>query len=135
MIPSTRNPNRSVSNTACTQPPDTSNSRRLDPATTSHLHNQSRIRRLRLNYYLEAARIGSLHFVFAASPSDQIGDEKAIDTFATRLSAQPLRRTSENSVKRKFAEKPLPRTPVNKRQDAVSMCCELAGQVQYPESS
>ena len=39
---------------------------------------------------LELARIGSLHFTFAASPSDQISDEKAIDTFATRLSAEPL---------------------------------------------
>ena len=39
---------------------------------------------------LELARIGSLHFTFAASPSDQISDEKAIDTYATRLLAQAL---------------------------------------------
>jgi hypothetical protein len=41
---------------------------------------------------LELARIGSLLFIFANSPSDQIGDEEPIDTFATRLSAESLKR-------------------------------------------
>jgi hypothetical protein len=41
--------------------------------------------------YLEAARIGSLLFIFADSPNDQIGSSSIIDTFATRLSAQPLK--------------------------------------------
>ncbi len=40
---------------------------------------------------LELARIGSLLFIFADSPHDQIGSSSPIDTFATRLSAQPLR--------------------------------------------
>ena len=39
---------------------------------------------------LELARIGSLLFIFADSPNDQIGSSSTIDTFATRLSAQPL---------------------------------------------
>jgi hypothetical protein len=42
---------------------------------------------------LELARIGSLHFIFADSPNDQNGSSSSIDTFATRLSAQPLRGT------------------------------------------
>jgi hypothetical protein len=41
---------------------------------------------------LELARIGSLLFVFVDSPNDQIGSSSLIDTFATRLSAQPLKR-------------------------------------------
>ena len=40
---------------------------------------------------LEAARIGSLLVIFASSPNDQIGFSFTIGTFATRLSAQPLR--------------------------------------------
>src|SRR5215210_8429965 len=40
--------------------------------------------------YLELARIGSLLFIFADSPSYQTGSSSPIDTFATRLSAQPL---------------------------------------------
>src|SRR5215207_2511957 len=40
---------------------------------------------------LELARIGSLLFIFADSPNDQNGSSSSIDTFATRLSAQPLR--------------------------------------------
>src|SRR5215203_4917343 len=40
---------------------------------------------------LELARIGSLLFIFADSPNDQIGSSSPIDTFATRLSARPLR--------------------------------------------
>src|SRR5215203_676555 len=40
---------------------------------------------------LELARIGSLLFIFADSPNDKIGSSSLIDTFATRLSAQPLR--------------------------------------------
>src|SRR5215207_1978972 len=39
---------------------------------------------------LELARIGSLLFIFADSPNDQNGSSSSIDTFATRLSAQPL---------------------------------------------
>jgi hypothetical protein len=39
---------------------------------------------------LELARIGSLLFILVNSPSDQIGDEEPIDTFATGLSAEPL---------------------------------------------
>src|SRR5215207_493000 len=39
---------------------------------------------------LELARIGSLFFIFADSPNDQIGSSSPIDTYATRLSAQPL---------------------------------------------
>jgi hypothetical protein len=39
---------------------------------------------------LELARIGSLLSIFADSPSDKIGSSSPIDTFATRLSAQPL---------------------------------------------
>jgi hypothetical protein len=46
---------------------------------------------LSLFYNLELARIGSLLFILVNSPSDQIGDEELIDTFATRLSAEPLR--------------------------------------------
>jgi hypothetical protein len=42
---------------------------------------------------LELARIGSLLFIFADSPSYQIGSPSPIDTFATRLSARPLSRT------------------------------------------
>src|SRR5215204_876276 len=40
--------------------------------------------------HLELARIGSLLFIFADSPNDQNGSSSSIDTFATRLSAQPL---------------------------------------------
>jgi hypothetical protein len=40
---------------------------------------------------LELARIGSLLFIFADSLNDQNGSSSSIDTFATRLSAQPLR--------------------------------------------
>src|SRR3712207_5484195 len=39
---------------------------------------------------LELARIGSLLFILDDSPNDQIGSLSPIDTFATRLSAQPL---------------------------------------------
>jgi catechol 2,3-dioxygenase-like lactoylglutathione lyase family enzyme len=39
---------------------------------------------------LELARIGSLLFIFADSSNDQIGSSSPIDTYATRLSAQPL---------------------------------------------
>src|SRR5215207_7951840 len=46
-----------------------------------------------LRSLLELARIGSLLFVLVDSPHDQIGSSSPIDTFATRLSAQPL--TSE----------------------------------------
>jgi hypothetical protein len=42
------------------------------------------------NVNLEAARIGSLLFVFADSPNDQFGFPPSIATFATRLSAQAL---------------------------------------------
>jgi hypothetical protein len=45
-------------------------------------------------FYLELARIGSLLFIFADSPSYQTGSSSPIDTFATRLSAQPLRSAS-----------------------------------------
>ena len=41
--------------------------------------------------YLELARIGLLLFIFADSLSYQNGFPSAIDTFVTRLSAQPLR--------------------------------------------
>src|SRR5215207_4870497 len=44
----------------------------------------------RSNLPLELARIGSLLFIFADSPNDQNGSSSSIDTFATRLSAQPL---------------------------------------------
>jgi hypothetical protein len=43
---------------------------------------------------IELARIGLLLFIFADSSNDQIGSSSPIDTFATRLSAQPLRRTA-----------------------------------------
>src|SRR5215207_70880 len=43
-----------------------------------------------LRSLLELARIGSLLFVLVDSPHDQIGSSSPIDTFATRLSAQPL---------------------------------------------
>jgi hypothetical protein len=39
---------------------------------------------------LELLRIGSLIFIFADPPSYQIGSPSPIDTFATRLSAEPL---------------------------------------------
>src|SRR3990170_2772454 len=45
---------------------------------------------LKEHQYLELARIGSLLFIFADSPNDQIGSSSTIDTFAIRLSAQPL---------------------------------------------
>lgn len=41
-------------------------------------------------FALELARIGSLLFIFADSPNDQIGSSSTIDTFTARLSAQPL---------------------------------------------
>jgi hypothetical protein len=53
---------------------------------------------------LELARIGSLLFIFAGSPGYQTGSSSPIETFATRLSAQPLRRTSENTPSRTFGE-------------------------------
>jgi hypothetical protein len=40
---------------------------------------------------LELARIGPLRFIFVDSPTDKIGSSSPVDTFATRLSAQPLR--------------------------------------------
>ena len=40
---------------------------------------------------LELARIGSPLFIFADSPCCKIGSSSHIDTFATRLSAQPLK--------------------------------------------
>src|SRR5918993_4002399 len=40
---------------------------------------------------LEAARIGSLYFVLDGYPAYQFGSPPSIATFATRLSAQPLR--------------------------------------------
>ena len=40
---------------------------------------------------LELARIGSQFFVFALAPCDQTAAPPLFDTFATRLSAQPLR--------------------------------------------
>jgi uncharacterized membrane protein (DUF373 family) len=45
---------------------------------------------LGISFYLEAARIGSLLFIFSDSLTDQIGFSWAIGTFATRLSAQAL---------------------------------------------
>jgi hypothetical protein len=43
-------------------------------------------------YLLELPRIGSLLFIFADSLGYQISSSLPIDTFATRLSAEPLRR-------------------------------------------
>src|SRR5215204_7624351 len=48
--------------------------------------------------YLELARIGSLLFIFADSLNDQNGSSSSIDTFATRLSAQPLSGTTDPEV-------------------------------------
>src|SRR5215207_4434234 len=53
---------------------------------------------------LELARIGSLLFIFADSPNDQNGSSSSIDTFATRLSAQPLiHRRTWNTCTPEFA--------------------------------
>src|SRR5215210_9118851 len=48
-------------------------------------------RRLRVANFLELARIGSQLFVFGSSTCDQTAASPLFETFATRLSAQPLR--------------------------------------------
>src|SRR5215203_3665075 len=52
------------------------------------------------SFSLDLARIGSPLFIFAGSPSYEIGPSLVFGTFATRLSAQPLRDTKHRSVRR-----------------------------------
>jgi len=48
---------------------------------------------------LELARIGSQLFVFGSSTCDQTAASPLFATFATRLSAQPLRRVGQSELR------------------------------------